>query len=1066
MKKLTLVIALLLVFSCCLLCACNKPQQPDDDTPVVPTDPTLLNGLENNADLYSVYPMDIAPRDEYQVSINTDPNFVKAGNGSLKYVSINGTAHSFIQLINHSHLPDMDVTKLKSVSIWVFNATETSQKITLSLTNNTGAPMFSVQQQLEPNQWTQVKYDQLAEFSYKKKSNIVGVAFRFDVEGKATLYVDEMRVELGAEDVPPADFNQVVAGIADIAPTEALTGETFATNIKFVDAVNYARLLYNDLANTSGYEESYAKLQTYEQLLGGFSAMYTPRSDDDVISKWEYGNGLTVAQEVDETYGGVWSIIVDAKSAAEQSFKFTDLDVSAYGEIAMWIYNPTDFELTLQIHGGWNLWSAYATKLASKQWTMVRFNCAIVENDTAGSAFIIISNSQVGFSGTFLFTALYGVPANVSAKHVIDSIDQLPNKDSITLEHQSTIQQIRTAYDNLSSAGKSAVTNYSKLTDAENKIATIQAEAFDQKIMQVVSVQVTVDNVLERYNAVSDLTNQYNALDDLTYYRVTKWSEVETYNVQIDALKAQLVVDLVNSFPNADSAQFPKLFAQVNLAKTLFDQLDETAQANVDVTKLNSLVAVANKYLLQFDFTVDNSNKVSTTTDFGNSWQGDINYVTDSTYGNVMVCNVTAGHSNATTQAEFRLRVYEKIYQYEKICFYVMAPVDNAKLVIYSENWKKHMDISLVKDQWTLVEIDTAFPTTNNLDGMFFIFTAPSVEALVGQWKATSVYAYFDQAKTDKLISDFTTAMEKVPAKEQITLDDKQAITTARQLYDDMPTYCKGYIKASVVKRLTEAEERIEVLEASTTINSFLANVNALNQNSTGEQILNVWLQYKNLGKFQSEINQEVVTTIKNAMDAKAEDVAKAYCDLVQEFNSNHDFPRDRNEFTILYEIVRTDLSDAVFYFINSDTISTINALKEELDSYKIAITDIRPTDVVEDDKLGTAYRYTLTNSVVTGWDGCIFKLQANVVAKATKVVFYVYRPQDGSNASLKVALDKPWTEPDNLKVSITKDGWTRIEYAVDAELLDTTRDSYFYLFLNGETASQSGWLISQLYYC
>lgn len=1064
MKKLTLVIALLLVISCCLLCACNKPQQPDD-APIIPTDPTLLNGLENNADLYSVYPMDVAPRDEYQVTINTDPAFIKAGNGSLKYVSTNGTAHSFIQLISRSNLPDLDVTKLKSVSLWVYNATDSQQKLTLSITNISGAPMFSVQQQLEPNQWTQVKYDQLAEFSYKKKSNVAGIAFRFDIEGKATLYVDEIRVELGAEDVPPADFNQVVAGIANIAPTEALTGETFANNVKFIDAVRYARLLYNDLANTSGYEASYAKLQTYEQLLGGFSTLYTPRSDDDVISKWEYGNGLTIAQEVDETYGGVWSIIVDAKSAAEQSFKFNDLDVSAYGEIAMWVYNPTDFELTLQIHGGWNLWSAYATKLTPKEWTMVQFNCSIVEKDTVGSAFIIISNGQVGFSGTFLFTALYGVPANVSAKDVIDTINQLPDKDSITLEHKPTVQQIRTSYEDLSAASKSAVTNYSKLTDAENKIATIEADEFDQKITQVVSVEVTVDNVLERYIAVSDLTNQYKALDDLTYYRVTKWSEIESYNVQIDALKAQLVVELVNSFPNADSAQFPKLLTQVNLAKTLFDQLNETQQSNVDVAKLNSLVAVANNYLLQFDFTVDNSNKVSTVTDFGNSWQGDINYVTDSTYGNVMVCNVTAGHTNAPTQAEFRLRVYNKIYQYEKIYFYVMAPIDNAKLVVYSENWKKHMDISLVKDQWTLVEIDADFATTNNLDGMFFIFTAPNEQALVGQWKATSVYAYFDQAKTDKLLGDFATAMQSVPAKEQVTLADKQAIETARQLYDDLPTYCKGYVKASVVKQLTEAEERIEVLEASTAINGLLTNVNALNQNSTGEQILNVWLQYKNLGKFQSEIDQSVVNAIKNAMDAKAQDVAKAYDDLVQEFYSRYDFPRDKAEFAILYDIVLRDLSDAVFGFVSSDTTTIISTLKKELDSYKTATTGIRPSDVIEDDKLGTTYRYTLTNNVISGWDGCVFKLQANVAAKATKVVFYVYRPQDGSNASLKVALDKPWTEPADLVFSITQDGWTRIEYTVDTDHLDTTRDCYFYLFLNGETASQGGWLVSQLYY-
>lgn len=1067
MKKLSIILALLLVLTCCVMCACNQQKQPNDDnTPVTPADPTLLNGFENNADLYSVYPTEIGPKDEYRVNINIDSAFVKSGEGSLKYTFTNGTAHSFLQLISNSNLPDLDVTKLKSVSLWVYNATEVEQKVTLSITSSSGAPLFSVQQELRANQWTKVEYNQLAEFSYKKKTNVAGVLFRFDVtadyDGAITLYADEMRVELGAEDVPPADFNQVVAGIADIAPKTAITLQTFAENVKFIDAVRYARLLYNDLANTSGYEASYTQLQAYEQLLGGFSTVYTPRSDDDVISKWEYGNGFTVAQEVDETYGGVWSIIVDAKSATEQSFKFVDLDVSSYGEIAMWVYNPTDMELRFQVHGGWNNWNAYETTLPAGEWTMVRYNCSIVETDTTNSVFYVISDkSKQGFSGTFLFTALYGIPASQSANTVIDAINTLPNKDNITLEHKTLVKQIRADYENLSAASKSAVTNYSKLTQAENKIATIEAAAFDEQIMQVVSVAITTDNVLERYSAVTDLTNQYNALDDLTYYSVTKWGEVEGYNKQIDVYKAQLVVGLVNSLPNVDVAEFPKVFTQVNLAKTLFDQLDETAQAKVDTDKLNKLVAVANTYLLQFDFTTENSDKVSTTTDFGNAWQGTTSYVTDSTYGNVMVCDVTAGHTNAPTQAEFRLRMYEKIKQYEKICFYVWAPTDNARLIVYNEKWSKHLDISLTKNQWTLIEIDTSFPTTNNLDGMFFIFTATSTESLVGQWKATSVYAYFDQARTDKFVSDFTTAMESVPQKEQITLADKQAIETARELYDALPEYCKGYIKASVVKSLTDAEERIEVLQASTTINGFLANVNALGENSTGEQILNAWLQFKNLGKYQSEIDQTVVNKIKMAMDSKPQDVAAAYDNLIQEFYSRYDFPRDIAEFKTLQDVALYDLSDAVFNYITANTKTKLVELGNIVDKYSSATTLMRPDNAQTDDSYGTVYSYTVTNGV--GNDiVCVFKLLANEIKNKT-LTLYVYRPQGSSNAIFKVAMDNPWTEPDDLVVSVTKDGWTKIEYS--AENIDTTRDCYFYIVLTGDTAQQSGWLVTELYY-
>lgn len=1054
------------MLACCLvLCACQPPQpeEPDSsDTPEQPLDPTLLNGFENNDDLYAVYPTDISPKDEYQVCINTDSAYVKDGEGSFKYTFINGTAHSFIQLVNHSQLPDLDVTKLKSVSLQVYNASETTQKITLSLTTTGGAAMFSKQQELQPGVWTEVKYDQLAEFSYKKKTNVGGVLFRFDVDSAATLYVDEMRVELGAEDVPPEDFNQVVTGIADIAPQTALNGENFADYVKFIDAVGYARRLYDDLQSTAGYEASYTQLQAYEDLLGGFSAVYTPRSDEDIITKWEYGNGLTIAQEVDETYGGVWSVIVDAKSSYEQSFKFTDLDVSEFGEVVMWIYNPTEFELKLQVHGGWNSWSAYATTLVPKEWTMVRFNTKIIENDTQNSFFPIISNAQKPFEGMFLFTALYGVPAAESASEVIAAIEQLPDAANVTTEHRQTVENIRTAYDELSKAAKAAVTNYQKLTAAENQLATIDAAAFDRKIAEVVAVEVTPNNVIERYSLVTDLVNEYYALSDLAFYRVDKWEELEAYKNQIETYKEQLVKDMVDAFPSVAEAEFPKIISQVKLAKTLFDELEPDIQAAVDVEKLNALVAECQKYVLGFDFTVENSDKVSMVTDFGNSWQGTTNYVTDSTYGNVMVCDVKSGHTNAPTQAEFRLRVYDKIWQYEKICFYVYAPTENTTLVVFEQSWtsKPSLSIPLAKDEWTLIEIDANYPTTDNLDGIFCIFTASSVENLVGQWKVSSVYLYFDQQKVDGIVDEFVSAMANVPEKSNVTAEDKPAIVAARALYDAMPEYCKGYVPqfTTLQKKLIAAEEAIETLEASSTIGSFTQKVNALGDDCTGQDILDLWIEYKNLGKHQSEVSAELVEKIKAQMIAKATEVAAAYESAVEDFVARCSLPRDIEECKLLYDVCAVDFPDEVFAEVSKDTTKAIANLNKVAKKYKVATTDIRPSETVVDETYGTAYVCTVTDQ-----DGCILKLQANVV-KNGNVVLYVYRPENGGDARLYAAMDNPWTTPAELQVTITQDGWTRIEFS--SSNIQTSRDCYVYLVLSTPGAeSESGWLVSELYY-
>lgn len=57
---------------------------------------------------------------------------------------------------------------------------------------------------------------------------------------------------------------------------------------------------------------------------------------------------------------------------------------------------------------------------------------------------------------------------------VINAIDSLPAADSITLAHKTAVSQVRAAYDALSAERKELVTNYEKLTAAENKIAELE----------------------------------------------------------------------------------------------------------------------------------------------------------------------------------------------------------------------------------------------------------------------------------------------------------------------------------------------------------------------------------------------------------------------------------------------------------------------------------------------------------------------------------------------------------------------------------------------------------------
>lgn len=1057
MKKYLFSI-LLIVAICITLCACQPTESPDDDVKSN-VDNTLLNGFECNADIYRITPQDVSPTDEYLVSVNTDKQYVKAGEGSLKYVYVNGSSHTFAQMLARSAI-DFDVQTLSSVVLQVYNASDKTQKLTLSATTQTGAALFSNQQSLEPNVWTEVRLDRLAEVSYKKKVNIAGFSFRFDVDGSATFYVDEFRVELGAKDVLPANFDDVVADIAQIAPQSSLTIDTFDEYVKFIDLVEYADMLYADLADKSSHANSYAKLTEYFALTGGFSAAYTPRSEDDIVTKWEYGTGLTVSQDENETYGGIWSIIVDAKSAGEQSFKFENIDVSDCGELVMWIYNPTELTLNLAIHGGWNSWMAYSTKLAPKDWTEVRFNASVVEKDTEGSFFPIISGEYVNgtrspFEGTFLFTAVYGVPAKEAATDVINTIDKLPSADNVTTDDRSLLENVRAAYENLSTAARAAVTNYAKLVAVENKLAQVEAEAFDAKILSVISVTPTEDNAIDCYLAMVDLTNEYNALADLTYEKVSKWSDAEYYRKTVEVYAESVTQKLIGSLPEAKDVEL-KHISQIDLAKTLYDGLTEQAQANVDGTKLAELVKQAQNYLLLFDFSVETSDKISTTTDFAVDWTGKTTYATDSVYGNVMVCNIIAGMTGYPREAEFRIRATDKkVWLYEEICFYVYAPIENATFRVYSENWRSYIDIPLTKGEWTLISIDSSFPTTNNMDGMFFIFIAPEGSTPAGEWKVSSPYAYFDEEKTNGYVSAFEDAMANVPSEDDVTANDKQAIAQARSLYDQMPNYCKNYISSRLVKQLTDAENKLDVVLAADKINAFNSMYSALGEQSNGQDIFDCLVAYVNLGKFQSEVDSAVLENLQKYMIAQKASVAAAAENAIDEFVARCDLPKDVDECKTLYDDVLANVPDDVYGLISSDKRKQLATLYQTAKGCKAVATEWQLADTIANETYGDVYKATLT-------DANLFfaKLTKGTVGKAKKAAFYVYCPEN-SNVNLFCQIDGLWTTPYN--INITSGGWTKIEF--DGSLLENTdHDLYLYAKLNESGVTLQGVLITEIY--
>lgn len=1148
-KSLTLLLAVLLLCSLLLVSCEKKPGKTDTpDTPDVPDtsafrnpragDPGLLNGMDNMEDLYALKPVDVSPYDAYTMTLNTDPAYTKAGEGSFRYTFLSGSSHTFLQQLSHSYHAKADVKTLKSVSVEVYCDSDTAESVTLSVTTSGGAALFSRTVTVAPKSWTTVSVDGLEAYSYQKKSAIGGVSFRFDAESTVTMYVDEMRFTLGAADLPPVDFNAYVSSIASMAPDAPLTKATFGEHVAFVDAVCYARSLYdamNDKSQASA--ASKAALDRYTALLGGYETLYSPRASGDVMDRWSYGAALTVSTGEDPAYGAVYEVAVNARNTGEQSFRYTGLNVSRIGEIVFYVYNPTDSELKLDVHGGWNTWLAYTCQLPPKAWTAVTVNAATVENDVAGSFFVVISRQgKAPFEGVFRFTALYGVPGNIAAGDVIAAIDTLPAKADITLAHKNEVLLVRAAYDELSREARASVSNYARLTEAENRIAEIEAADFDAEVNAFLAQTVGAENAKELYLQLIDLLNAYDALSDLAAPRVTTRQALYDRRAELDRYLVEIVNGMIDALPEAAGAEgdLPRLLPQVGLTKQLYDALTEEQREQVTAAgKLQAFLRLCENYRLVFDFTVANMTRVSNTTDFGNAWGGTMAVTSDSIYGDLLVMNVLSGHANSPREAEFRLRdTARRIKGYQSIVFYVFAPMEGAVLRAWPSNWKNPVDYPLTAHTWTRISLDPAAFFEDCLDGMFFTVVAPAGKQPVGEWKISSFYAYYDEEETNRLVNAFVDAVNALPetseltladegaveavkeayralpphalyyvsrryirrmntasdrisalkaqayidafadavnalpAPSDLTLADAQKVAAARAAYDAMPSYCLPFVDAALTSRLQQAETRLQQLESEKEAADFVRAVNALTETSEGGELYRLWLVCCALTETQKASAADAVSRLSALMTSEAEAVAVACAADIADLQEHHDFPLDADRCRRLYDAVLA-LPDAVFDALPQESKTTLSDLNRELKRYTVitdAITSSALTAASDDETYGTVYSLTVRPEG-TGTDNLLFTLRSGTAGNR-RIVFYLYRPEGGSDAFLYFTGDwLGWASSADTSVTVTENGWLRMEFAADA-VANSENTSYWYLYLKNGTAAESGWRISDIYAC
>ena len=96
----------------------------------------------------------------------------------------------------------------------------------------------------------------------------------------------------------------------------------------------------------------------------------------------------------------------------------------------------------------------------------------------------------------------------LAATAVINKIDVLPKLEDITLEHKAAVESTREAYNGLTEAQEKLVTNYSRLVEAEGRIANLVAEQerLEEEKRQREADMLVATTVINKIDALPELS--------------------------------------------------------------------------------------------------------------------------------------------------------------------------------------------------------------------------------------------------------------------------------------------------------------------------------------------------------------------------------------------------------------------------------------------------------------------------------------------------------------------------------------------------------------------------------
>ena len=399
------------------------------------------------------------------------------------------------------------------------------------------------------------------------------------------------------------------------------------------------------------------------------------------------------------------------------------------------------------------------------------------------------------------------VPEETAVDKVIKKINSLPT--NITLSDKSAVQSARSAYNALSQAEKNQVTNYSKLTAAENTIKALEEAAANQ---------VAADKVIAKIKAIpstitSDAKDEiqaartaYNALTDAQKKLVTNYEKLTAAETalakyeaqQADKEKANKVVALISAIPSTITSDAKD---EIQTARAAYNALSESQKSYVTNYKRLTDAETALKQYESQQADKEKANKV--------------------------VALISAIPSTITSDAKDEIQAARAAY--DALSESQKSYVTNYKRLTDAEAALKQYELQqeqIIKDKNAankVISLIDALPeniTLNDKADVNFARTAynaltASQKGYVTNYnKLTSaeekIIKLENEAQEQAKVNAVIVAIDSIP--ENLTLKDKTKVESARTAYNALTSEQKE--KVVNYNDLLNAEKAIDALEA------------------------------------------------------------------------------------------------------------------------------------------------------------------------------------------------------------------------------------------------------------